>query len=205
MKKYIIMIVGFLVSLNAIAQEDGWKTETLKGGKLTVKSKIVSQKVNNKEKNVIYYVVETTADFDLEKAEMFMRNSANYKKFLESVTKSIEVKKVSANSWISYVYFDNSWPVSDVDCVQKFDLTKTDNGFSVSGKAVPNEYEKKDIDRINLYDVVYKFEKTADKKTKLTITAIFCSGASIPKLLLKSWLPDGPAGIATRLVNEVSK
>lgn len=64
---------------------------------------------------------------------------------------------------------------------------------------------KKNVDRINLYDVVYKFEKTADKKTKLTITAVFCSGAPIPKLLLKSWLPDGPAGIATRLINEVSK
>lgn len=139
------MIVCFLVSLNAIAQEDGWKTESLKGRKLTVKSKIVPQKINNKEKNVIYYVVETTTDFDLEKAETFMRSSANYKKFLESVTKSVEVKKVSANSWISYIYFDNSWPVSDVDCVQKFELTKTDNGFSVSGKAVPTEYEKKDV------------------------------------------------------------
>jgi hypothetical protein len=205
MKKYIVLIIGLLTFFKGIAQEANWKTDILKDGKITVKSKIVTQKVNNEEKNVIYYMVETIADFNLAKAEAFMRNSANYKLFLESVQTSNEVKKITPNSWITYLYFDNSFPISDIDCVQKFELVKTTNGFSVTGKATPNEYEMKDVSRIYLYDVVYKFERVTDKKTKLIITAAFCSGASIPQFLLKRWLPKGPSELATRLVNEVSK
>lgn len=186
------------------AQDEGWKTETVKDGKVTVKSKVVSQQVNSKEKNVFYYTVETIADINLEKAEAFMRNSANYKKFLESMGTTSEIKKISTNAWVTYVYFDNSWPVSDNDCVQKFELVKTNTGFNVIGKAAPNESELMKVSRIYLYDVVYRFEKISDKQTKVTIDAVFAPASSIPKALMKSWLPDGPAKIITRLTKELS-
>ena len=110
MKRYLTLTVGLLIFIKGTAQDGSWKTDILKDGKVTVKSKIVTQQVNNKEKNVFYYTVETIADINIEKAEVFMRNSANYKKFLESVETSNEVKKISANSWITYIYFDNSFP-----------------------------------------------------------------------------------------------
>lgn len=205
MKNYFTLMIGLLISINGIAQEGNWKTETLKDGKVTVKSKVVTQKVNNIEKNVFYYVAETIADINLEKSETFMRNSANYKNFLENMGTTSEVKKISANVWLTYIYFDNSWPVSDNDCVQKFEFVKANNGFYVSGKAAPTEYGTKKVDRINLYDVVYKFERIADKKVKVSIEAIFSPAGSIPKVLMNSWLPKGPERIISRLVESVAK
>lgn len=205
MKRYLTLTVGLLIFIKGTAQDGSWKTDILKDGKVTVKSKIVTQQVNNKEKNVFYYTVETIADINIEKAEVFMRNSANYKKFLESVETSNEVKKISANSWITYIYFDNSFPVSDIDCVQKFEYIKTNSGFNISGKATPAEYEMKKVSRVYLYDVIYKFEKIADKKIKVTIEAAFSPASSIPKFLMNTWLPKGPAGIITQLVDAISK
>jgi hypothetical protein len=203
MKRYYTLMVGLLIFIKGTAQDGSWKTDILKDGKVTVKSKIVTQQVNNKEKNVFYYTVETIADIDIEKAEVFMRNSANYKKFLESVETSNEVKQISANSWITYIYFDNSFPVSDIDCVQTFEYIKTNGGFNISGKATPAEYEMKKVSRVYLYDVIYKFENIADKKIKITIEAVFSPAGSIPKVLMNTWLPKGPAGIITRLVDAI--
>ncbi|MCZ4223335.1 hypothetical protein [Pedobacter rhodius] len=205
MKKYFTLIIGLLISVNGFAQDGNWKTATLKDGKVNVKSKIVTQKVNNKEKNVFYYVVETVVDVNLGKAETFMRNSANYKKFLENMGATSELKKISANAWLTYIYFDNSWPVSDNDCVQKFEFVKTNNGFYISGKAAPTEFEVKKVERINLYDVVYKFEQIADKKIKVSIDAVFSPTGAIPKVLMNSWLPNGPERIISRLVESISK
>ncbi len=67
MKKYFTLMIGLVIFFNGFAQEENWKTETLKDGKVTVKSKLVTQQVNNKEKNVFYYVVETIADINLKK------------------------------------------------------------------------------------------------------------------------------------------
>lgn len=204
MKKYVILIIWLMSFIKMVAQ-DGFKTETLKDGKVTVKSKVVTQQVGNKEKNVFYYMVETSADIDLGKAEAFMLNSENYKKFLESMGNTHEIRKVSANTWLTYIYFDNSFPVSDNDCVQRFEFAKTTTGFTITGKAAPGDYEKKEVSRIDLYDVVYRFEKLDDKKIKVSIEAVFCPASSIPKVLMNSWLPGGPAKIINRLVTEIAK
>ena len=63
----------------------------------------------------------------------------------------------------------------------------------------------KKVSRVYLYDVIYKFEKIADKKIKVTIEAAFSPASSIPKFLMNTWLPKGPAGIITQLVDAISK
>ncbi|CAL2060013.1 hypothetical protein [Tenacibaculum sp. 190524A05c] len=198
--KKIMSIILILCSTALIAQRN-WKTETSKDGKVIVKSDIV----NTDDGKVIYYIAETTTDISLEKAEKCLRDSQTHKNFLENTTESKQVEKSSESKWITYYFFDAPWPMPNSDAVQEFTVTKTPNSLTVSGTSKPKAYKSTDVKRMNNYDITYHFEKLENQKTKLTITAKFSPVGRVPKFLLKGWFPKGPAGIATRLINEISK
>ena len=197
-------LTALIILLNifyGFAQTRQWKTETSEDENVIVKSEIVKTK---KGKH-IYYIAETTRNISLEQAENYLRNSNNHKSFLENTTISKEVKKTFKNEWLTYYYFDAPWPMPNSDAVLQFKLTKTDNTLSINGTSMPDAYEKKEVKRMKTYNITYHFEKINASQTKLTITADFVPTGSVPKWLMNGWFPEGPAGIASRLVDEAIK
>lgn len=196
----IMSLILILCTTTLLAQRN-WKTETSKDGKVIVKSEITS----TEKGKIIHYIAETTTDISLEKAAEYLRDSNTHKNFLENTQESKEVQKITNDNWITYYYFDAPWPMPNSDAVQEFKLSKTNNSLTVSGISKPNAYKDSKVKRMDNYDISYHFEKLENKKTKLTITATFTPVSSVPKFLLKSWFPKGPAAIANKLITGISK
>lgn len=196
----IITLILIICSISLLGQRN-WKIQTSKNGKITVKSEIV----NTENGKTIYYIAETITDISLEKAEKILRNSNTHKNFLENTTESREIEKKSKDKWSTYFYFDAPWPVPNSDAVQEFTLSKTANSLTVSGISTPNAFKTTKVKRMKNYDISYHFKKVENNKTKLIISATFSPIGSVPKFLLNGWFPKGPAGIASRLIKEISK
>lgn len=204
MKKIISTLFALLILLNANAEQSDWKEETSKDGSVKVKSKIETKVHNGDERKIVSYIAEVNTSVSLDLALQYLMNSNNYKDFLENTKESREIQKVSDSEWITYLYFNAPWPMPDSDCVQRFKLVKKDeNTLVISGTTELDAYDIQDVRRMKFYDIQYKFKKISNNKTKLTLKASFVPVGSIPNWMLKSWLPEGPAGIVTRLLKHI--
>ena len=191
--KYI-SIVTLLNSFCMFSQERNWIYEKSKDGKSTVKYELVKE--NNSTH--FYYVAQTTANVSLDELDNYFSNTSNHKFFLERTTTE-ELKKISDNEWLAYYFFDAPWPLPNSDIVIKINRTKEDNKLFFTATSVSNDYKKSNVKRMTTYKVVYTFEKINVSKTKITYNADYVPVGSIPKFLIKSWFPEGPANIVTYL------
>lgn len=194
MKKLIIALV-FVITYNATSQERNWTTKTTKDGKSIVKYELIKEK----EGTHFYYTAESNVNVSLEDLETYFSNSENHKKFLERTPKTEEVNKISDNEWIIYYYFDAPWPMSDSDVVAKITRVKEENKIVFTANAISNDYKKTDVYRLRTYTFIYEFEKINSNTTKISISADYIPGGSVPNFLIKTWFPEGPAKIVSKL------
>ncbi len=201
----LLLSIIFALHFNSTAQNRNWTETNSKDDRVAVKYEIIGQKEGQGGKRkVVHYIAKITAAFDLEKAEAFMRNTENYPKFLEHATKSREVKKVSQNEWISYLYFDPPWPMSDFDCVQRFTFKKSSpNEFTITAIVDAQAYELQGVKRMNLYDASYHFQKINETQSQLTLAVSFSPTGNVPKWMLKAWFPKGPSDIVKGVVDQL--
>lgn len=199
--RIVTALVILLYTGIGIAQTRNWKTQTSKDGKVVVQNEIVKI---NKGKH-IYYIAKTEGKFNLKQAEKYLRNSENHKNFLENTTESTELKTLSDTEWITYYYFDAPWPMPNSDAVESFTLSKTNTTLTIKAISSPKALEIKDVKRMDTYNITYHFELIDEQTTQLTITADFIPVSSVPKWLMNGWFPKGPAGIANRLIHEISQ
>lgn len=189
------MLLLFATAYNSSSQENNWTTKITKDGKTTVKYNI--EKVG--EGTYFHYTAQGNVSATLDELDVYFSNSDNHKNFLENTPKSEEVEKISDDEWIIYYYFDAPWPMADNDVVAKIIRVKEDNKLIFTASAIANDYKKTKINRITTYQFVYEFEKVDDKTTKTTISADYIPAVSVPKFLIKTWFPEGPAKIVSKL------
>ncbi|MCL3779017.1 hypothetical protein EMN47_01320 [Prolixibacteraceae bacterium JC049] len=206
MRHRLTLLLAVLV-LGLQAQERNWKVETSKDGSVVVKSDIVNDAdIDGKKGKVIHYIVEKTGGATLVQMEQFLRDSKNYKNIWENTKESKELKRITNNEWISYLFFKTPWPMANNDCVHRMYFeSKGENGFSLKGKAEPNAYAKKKADRLTYYDMEFKVTKVGAGRTKLTLTVSYGLTSDVPKFLLKGWFPKGPIGIINRVFEHAVK
>lgn len=193
--KTISIFVSLLLTLNCFAQTRSWTTESSKDGKSTVKYELVDEDEGTR----FYYIAQTTAQVTLEELDTYLSNTENHKNYLESTPVTEEFKKLSDNEWLAYYFFDAPWPLPNSDVVIKFTRTKEANKLIFTAKAYESEYKKSDTQRMTSYKVIYEFEKINEETTKITYNANYVPVGSIPNFLIKSWFPEGPAGIVTNI------
>lgn len=193
--KYFTLIIMLLITFSASSQDRNWTTKTTKDNKTTVRYDI--EKVDGGTH--MYYIAESDVNASLEDLDTYFLNSENHKNFLENTPKSEEVEKKSNDEWTIYYYFDAPWPISDSDVVAIINRTKEDNKIVFTANVTPNDYNKSDTDRLTTYKFIYEFVKIDDKTTKITINADFISIGSVPKFLIRTWFPKGPAEIIRKL------
>ncbi len=193
--KSIALVMMLLITFNVSSQERSWTTKTTKDGKTKVRYDI--EKVDGGSH--MYYIAESNVNTSLEDLDAYFSNSENHKNFLENTPKSEEVEKISNNEWLIYYYFDAPWPISDSDVVAKINRVKEDNKIVFTANVTSSDYNKSDTDRLTTYKFIYEFAKIDDKTTKITINADFISIGSVPKFLIRTWFPKGPAEIIRKL------
>lgn len=193
--KKVATFAIILISLNVFAQDRNWTTKTTKDGKTKVKYDI--EKADGGTH--MYYIAESNVNASLEELDTYFSNSANHKNFLENTPVSEEIQKISDNEWITYYFIDAPWPMPNSDVVAKFNRVQEDNKLTFTANAVTHDYKTEDVDRIQTYKFIYDFEKVDNTTTKVTINADFISVGSVPKFLVRTWFPKGPARIISNL------
>lgn len=199
--RIIVIVVGVIVSLQAQTE---WKMEQTQNNQITIKYRI-DHHINEqgKEDQILDYIVTTTTDKSIEAFAKVLKDAKWHKEFLDSVKKSALVKEISPNEWIVYYYFNIQWPLPDADCVvtmtSDYDVaTKT---LTIKGHATPSAYPKSEVDRISYYDVIYTIKALNDNKTEVSMALQMTPATQAPDWMTKSWFPDGPSKVLSRLVS----
>lgn len=195
--KYLQIICIVLLSFNAFSQERNWTTETSKDGTATVKYELVKEDKGTH----FYYIAQTTADVTLDELDDYFTDTNNHKYFLERTTVTETVKTLTDNEWIAYYFFDAPWPLANSDIVIKINRTKEENKLTFIAEAYSSDYKTGDVDRMDTYKLIYEFEKIDDNTTKITYNADYIPVGSIPRFLIKTWFPEGPANIVKNIGN----
>ena len=100
---------------------------------------------------------------------------------------------------MAYYFFDAPWPLANSDVVLKINCTKAKDKLIFTALAIANNYKKTDIERMSSYKVIYEFEKVDNTTTKITYNADYIPVGSIPQFLIKTWFPEGPIKIVSKL------
>lgn len=193
--KSLQLIVALLISINVSSQTRNWTIEDSKDGKSTVKYELVDEG----SRTHFYYIAETTVSTTLDELDSYFSNTENHKNFIESTTTTEKVKQISENEWLAYYFFDAPWPLPNSDVVLKINRTKTENKLVFTAQAISHDYKKSDTDRMTDYKIIYELERIDNNTTKITYNADYLPYGSIPNFLIKSWFPEGPAGIVSNL------
>jgi hypothetical protein len=199
----LVFILLFTLPLFTKAQHSDWKEATAKGGTVKVKYKVEAPKDSDKAV-VAQYWVKGNVNFKLDKAEKFLRNSANYKTFLDNTEVSKTVGTISKNEWLLYLFMDIPWPMPDADCVQQVSIARSSKELIVNAIAKPNAYPLQGEERMHLSDIKYHFVENAAGAVELTITGKFSPVGPITKFMLETWFPNGPVQLIERLEEQIN-
>lgn len=187
--------VLLLISLGALSQNRNWTIENSKDGITTVKYELIKEDKGTH----FHYIAQTMANTSLDELDSYFSNIANHKNFLESTPITKEIEKISENEWLAYYYFDAPWPLPNSDTVLNIKRTRQDNKLIFTAIATSSDYKQKDVERMSDYKVIYEFERIDGETTKITYNADYIPVGSIPKFLIKTWFPEGPANIVTNI------
>jgi len=105
-------------------------------------------------------------------------------------------KKLSTN----YYYINAIWPLPDSDCVAKVIYEEeSETKVSFTSISTPDAFEKKEVERMILNDAKYTFEQLPNKEIKITIWVKFQPVMNVPKWMISTWFPKGPAEMLYKL------
>ncbi|CAN5229735.1 hypothetical protein BH09BAC1_BH09BAC1_23640 [soil metagenome] len=199
-----IVLLFMLLPILAIAQSD-WKQATSKNGKVRITYKLETVKGRDGSERVMaQYIAKGLVPVQLASAEKFLRNSANYKHFLDNTEVSKTVDTINANEWLLYLMMDIPWPMPDADCVQQVSVTKTEKELIVNAVAKPNAYALQGEERMEISDSKYHFVQNTSGAVELTVTGRFAPSSAVKKFMLETWFPNGPADLIDRLVKSIN-
>ena len=187
--------VLLFVTLSSIAQDRNWTTKETKDGKSIVKYDLVKED----KRTHFYYIAETTLEVTLDELDATISNTENHKIFLDNTPITEEFQRISDSEWLAYYFMDAPWPIPNCDIVINFHRERTDNKLIFTATAIEHDYKKSDTKRMTDYKVVYEFEKIDDTTSKIIYNADYIPYGRVPKFLIKSWFPNGPAGIVAKI------
>lgn len=207
MKKQIsfngLMILIIIIGNNlTIAQTKIWKTESVDGGKIVVKSCVSERKDGTTTLPLIEYVVTTSANVNYQKCLAMLKDINKHKSFLD-LKSAFQVKEINETESIIYYCFNAPWPFSPTDCVNKMTFTedKIKKTASFNLQCSPNSYKQTDYKRFNVYTVSYNFKDLGNGKVEIIVTARMSPPISVPLMMIRAGFP----GIASDIVKDIIK
>lgn len=207
MKNQIVagLLVFFVFSLNSnlSAQKDGWKTETTKDGKVLVSYNFLEKKDDKGKKyNVLEYEAKTTGRVSLESCLAVLKDDSRHVDFMEDTKRTERIKNLSEDEWLSYYLLKKRWPmpVSDVVTRYKLELEPDKNRFILTGFPAPDMYPDQGLKRMQESFSKYTITDLGNGQTEVIMYSRSIPVVSIPKMLLATWVPDGPAKMVKGII-----
>ena len=129
-----------------------------------------------------------------EEVEAVLRDVPNHKKWMNTITKSQLLEKVSENELYAYYLADAPWPVSNRDIVSHYKISEKPSGEITFDVENASDYvpEKEDIVRIKNATSAWRIIPQAGKEIKLIYRYHAEPGGNVPSWLANQAVTDTP-------------
>ena len=197
------MICALMLSPDINAQREGWKQDKTRDGKVLVNYNFLEKKDENGKKfNVLEFEAVTTAAVSVESCLAVLTDDSRHKDFMEDAEHTERIKDISEDEWLSYYKLKSRWPMPDTDVVTRYklELKPDKNSFILTGYPAPDMYPEQGLKRMQESFSRYTITDLGEGQTEVTMYSKSVPVASIPKMLLKTWIPNGPANLVNGIV-----
>lgn len=199
------LMVLCLVSLtkNLYAQKEGWKQDQTRDGKVLVSYNFLEKKdEKGKKYNVLEYEAKTTGRVSLESCLAVLKNDSKHKDFMEDTEQTERIRDIAEDEWLSYYLLKKRWPmpVTDVVTRYKLELEPDKNRFVLTGYPAPDMYPDQGVKRMQASFSKYTITDLGNGETEVIMYSRSIPVVSIPKMLLATWIPDGPARMLNGII-----
>ena len=197
-----------LLSASVNAQRDDWKQEKTKDGKVLVSYNFLEHKdEKGKKYNMLEFEAVTIAEVSIESCLKVLKDDSRHKDFMEDTEDTERIRDLSEDEWLTYYLLKKHWPmpVSDVVTRYKLEEDPENSGYILTGFPAPDMYPDQGIKRMRHTYSKYTLRDLGNGQTEVTMYSSSVPLASIPKMLLATWIPDGPANIVNGIVRLASE
>lgn len=199
----LVLLIFFVAGNSLYAQKEGWKQDQTKDGKVQVFYNFLEKEdENGKKYNVLEYEAKTTGRASLENCLAVLKNDSRHKDFMEDTEYTERVKDLAENEWLSYYRLKKRWPmpVSDVVTRYKLELQPENKRFILTGYPAPDMYPDQGFKRMQESFSRYTVTDLGGGQTEVIMYSRSIPVVSIPKMLLATWIPDGPAKMINGII-----
>jgi hypothetical protein len=202
-KTGIAILCALLLSPDIKAQKEAWKQDMTKDGKVLVSYNFLEKiDEDGKKFNVLEFEAVTRAAVSVESCLAVLQDDSRHKEFMEDAEHTMRIKDLSEDEWLSYYKLKSRWPMPDTDVVTRYklELEPDNRSFILTGYPAPDMYPEQGLKRMQESFSRYTISDLGNGQTEVTMYSKSVPVASIPKMLLKTWIPNGPANMVNGIV-----
>ena len=196
-----IILSTLLLSTSVFAQKEGWKQDRTKDGKVLVSYNLKEhQDEKGKKYNVLEFEAVTSGKVSIESCLQVLKDDSKHKDFMADAEQTERIRDLSDNEWLSYYLLKKRWPMPVADVVTRYKLEKDNNSYILTGIPAPDMYPGQGIARMRHSYSTYTLRDLGNGQTEVTMYSSSVPLATIPKMLLASWIPKGPADMVNGII-----
>lgn len=202
-KTGLLFLCGILLSAGLYAQKDGWKQDQTKDGKVLVNYKFLEKEDEaGKKYNVLEYEARTSGRVSLESCLAVLKDDSRHVDFMEDAERTKRIKDLSEDEWLSHYLLKKRWPMPQTDVVTRYELKlePEKNRFILTGYPAPDMYPDQGVKRMQENFSKYTITDLGNGETEVIMYSRSIPVVSIPKMLLATWIPDGPAKMVNGII-----
>ncbi len=202
-KTGLIVLCFLLLNASVNAQRDGWKQDKTKDGKVLVSYNFAEYKdEKGKKYNVLEFEAVTFAEVSMESCLRVLKDDSQHQDFMDDAEHTERIRDLSEDEWLSYYLLKKHWPmpVSDVVTRYKLEASPENSRYTLTGIPAPDMYPDQGVERMRHSYSTYTLRDLGNGQTEVMMYSSSVPLASIPKMLLATWIPNGPADIVNGII-----
>jgi len=131
-----------------------------------------------------------------------LKDDSRHKDFMEDAEHTERIRDLSEDEWLSYYLLKKHWPMPVSDVVTRYQLEedRENNSYILHGFPAPDMYPDQGVERMRHSFSTYTLRDLGNGQTEVTMYSSSIPLASIPKMLLATWIPGGPAKMVNGIV-----
>ncbi len=202
-KAGLIVLCALLFSASVHAQRDGWKQDKTKDGKVLVSYNFAEHKdEKGKKYNVLEFEAVTSAEVSMDSCLKVLKDDSKHKDFMDDAEHTERIRDLSEDEWLSYYLLKKHWPMPVSDVVTRYKLEKDpeNNTYTLTGFPAPDMHPDQGVERMRHSYSTYTLTDLGNGQTEVMMYSSSVPLASIPKMLLATWIPKGPADMVNGII-----
>ncbi len=203
LKAGLIVLCFLLLDVSVNAQRDGWKQDLTKDGKVLVSYNFAEHKdEKGKKYNVLEFEAVTAAEVSMENCLKVLKDDSKHKDFMDDAEHTERIRDLSEDEWLSYYLLKKRWPMPVSDVVTRYKLEEdSESGtYTLTGFPAPDMHPDQGIERMRHSYSTYTLRDLGNGQTEVMMYSSSVPLASIPKMLLATWIPNGPADMVKGII-----